>query len=178
MKRTLGIFLGLLLVIASLVGTATGARANTITLVLTQPFQYAVAGDTVSFDATVTADWANSGQVFLNSDNNGVDRPLTLDDSPFLDNFPLYLNPGDTAEATLFSVLVPSGTADGLYTGYFEIDGGADGNAVDSLASVDFNVLVEEGAPATAPEPSSLALLASAVTVLGCSRVRRKTGRA
>jgi hypothetical protein len=83
-----------------------------------------------------------------------------LDDSGFFQNFPLSLDPGDSFSGVLFSVELPPNVAAGLYTGSFEILGGADGGAVDNLGSVDFQVNVTPTA-STVPEPESLMLLAA-----------------
>ena len=138
---------------ALLLLAAGGARANALNLTLTQAFQYANPGDPVSFDATVSAPETNDSAIYLNGDNTYVDLPLSLADDPFLSSFPLSLSPGDSYEGTLFTVTVPSGTPDGIYTGYFKLLGGADGNASDALAYAAFNVDVS-----TVPEPGSAAL--------------------
>jgi hypothetical protein len=58
----------------------------------------------------------------------------------------------------LFSIDLPASVAAGLYTGSFEILGGADSGALDTLGSVAFQVNV---APSAVPEPESLMLLAA-----------------
>ena len=141
---------------------ATGANAGilSVSLTLTQPLVSANPGDQAPFDATVSAPLTNSGPVYLNADTFTIDSPLVLDDSPFI-NFPLFLNPGDSFESTLFMVTVPVGTASSLYAGDFEIDGGAgsDASVYNSyLGGAVFNVSV--GTLAAIPEPSTLALLA------------------
>jgi hypothetical protein len=153
------------LITAAVVLTATGARAGTIYLSLTQAYAYANPGDTVAFDATVSADWYNDDAVYLNSDSVNVDSPLLLNDSPFFADFPAYMYPGDSTTATLFTVFVPLGTSSGIYTGYFEIDGGADGLAGEFLASSPFNVEVGSTDSST-PEPSSLVLTGAALLAL------------
>jgi len=153
-----------------LAGSGMHAGVLTVNIILTQPFANANPGDIVPFDATVSAPLTNSGPVYLNADTYNIDNPLSLDDSPF-GGFPLFLNPGDAPEQTLFDVIVPAGTPDGLYTGYFEIDGGAGGdvNIYDAyLGSATFNVQVSESA--SVPEPSTLVLLAAGLTLLALGR--------
>ncbi len=132
--------------------------ADTIDLSLSAPVQSGTAGSTVSFDATVSAPGTNGSTVFLNGDSFDVTSPLTLDDSGFFNDFPLSLDPGDSFSGTLFSIGLPSNLAAGLYTGSFTIVGGADGDAQDTLASVDWQVNVAPTA-STVPEPESLMLL-------------------
>jgi hypothetical protein len=152
------------------------AGADTIYLSLTEITMFASPADTVPFDATVWPDPNNLAPVYLNGDSNTIDSPLTLDDSPFFANFPAFFNPWDNpVEATLFTVFVPPGTADGTYGGYFEVDGGPDDLTFDPLASEDFNVQVQ---PGSIPEPPSLALIGAGLVALGCGRARRKTARA
>jgi hypothetical protein len=133
---------------------AASAWADTIGLVLSNPVQAGAPGSTLSFDATVSAPLSNGATVFLNSDNYGVDIPggNTIDDSGFLLNFPLSLDPGDTFSGTLFSVTLPTDLAIGNYNGFFEILGGTAGDSQDSLATVDFQV-------DAVPEPNTGVLL-------------------
>jgi hypothetical protein len=134
--------------------------ADTIDLSLNAPAQSGTAGSTVSFVATVLAPGTNGGTVFLNGDSFNVSSPLILDDSGFFNDFPLSLDPGDSFSGTLFSIALPSNLAAGLYTGSFEILGGADSDALNTLGSVDFQVnLVPTSS--TVPEPESLMLLAA-----------------
>jgi hypothetical protein len=95
------------------------------------------------------------------------------DDSPFLNNFLLPLNPGDRPlDEELFSLLVKPGTPAGSYTGMFVIIGGSDGDAQDWLSAQDFTVNVTD---TTIPEPSSLLLLASGMAALAGTLRRRLT---
>jgi len=163
MKMNTGIYRGLLLVAAGLALAASAARADTINLLLNPAFWTAAPGDVVSFDATVSAPESNDDWVFMNGDTATVDAPLILDDSPFFANFPLWLDNGQSWEDTLFTVTVPLGTPDGLYTGNFEIDGGSDANSYDYLTNAAFNVQV--GQSESIPEPSTF-LLAGAVLLM------------
>jgi hypothetical protein len=129
------------------------ASADTLNLSLALASQAAEPGSTLAFIATASAPDTNAADVFLNEDSTSVDYPLTLDDSPFFSNFPLFLAPGDSFTGELFDVDIPSYASFGDYpNGYFEIDGGGDGNASNFLASVTFDVSVT-------PEPGGAILL-------------------
>jgi hypothetical protein len=154
--RTLSTFA--LFVLAATLLLSSRTFADTIGLSLNAPAQSGTAGSTVSFVATVSAPGTNGGTVFLNGDSFNVSSPLLLDDSGFFNDFPFSLDPGDSSSGTLFSIALPSNLAAGLYTGSFEILGGADSGAQDPIGSVDFQVNV---APSTVPEPESLMLLAA-----------------
>jgi hypothetical protein len=156
--RTLSTFA--LFVLAATMLLSSRTFADTIGLSLSAPVQSSTVGSTVSFVATVSAPGTNAATVFLNGDSFDISSPLTLDDSGFLFDFPLSLDPGDSFSGTLFSVSLPSNVAAGSYTGSFEILGGADGGAQDTLGSVDWQVDVAPTA-SSVPEPESLLLLAS-----------------
>jgi hypothetical protein len=154
--RTLSTFA--LFVVAATLLLSSRTFADTIGFSLNAPAQSGTAGSTVSFVATVSAPGTNGGTVFFNGDGFNVSSPLLLDDSGFLFDFPLSLDPGDSSSGTLFSIALPSNLAAGLYTGSFEILGGADSGALNTLGSVAFQVNV---APSAVPEPESLMLLAA-----------------
>ncbi|MCU1251456.1 MAG: sorting protein [Edaphobacter sp.] len=154
--RTLSMFA--LFVLAATLLLSSRTFADTIDLSLNAPAQPGTAGSTVSFAATVSAPGTNGGTVFFNGDGFNVSSPLLLDDSGFFFDFPLSLDPGESFSGPLFSIALPSNLAAGLYTGSFEILGGAHSGALDTLGSVNFQVNV---APSTVPEPESLMLLAA-----------------
>ena len=159
------------LTMAGLLLSVTAAKADPLSLTFASQYQSAEPGQTVAFDATVTN--VGLSQVFLNADSTSLLSPLTLDDTPFLFNFPLSMNPGDSYTGELFTVTVPPGVLTGLYPGSFEILGGSDPNALDEVASADFGVQVT---PAQAPEPSSLVLVVSGLATLGVALRRRLIG--
>jgi len=154
---------GLLVVsmmIAGFLLAGTAARADSLTITLLSPFQSGVSGTVIAFDATVTN--TSGGTVQLAGDNFNVDAPLTLDDSPYNNNWPLSLGAGDSYTGLLFNVDIPWPTAVGLYTGVFEI---TDQNN-DVVGSADFDVYVT-------PEPGSLLLLGSGLLALAGAARRR-----
>jgi hypothetical protein len=143
---------------------ALPAAADTLNFTLISPFTSAAPGGTVSFDATVSAPLTNTGTLFLIGDSTTVSIPgATLDDSPFLLNFPLSLNPGE-----LFTVTLPASIAQGVYTGFFEIQGGSDPSSQDILGTVSYSIGVT-------PEPSTWLLLSTGVALGIISFTRRRT---
>jgi hypothetical protein len=133
--------------------SSAAANADTITFTLTNPTTYfGKTGGSATYEATVSAAAGNSAPVFLNGDSFNVTAPVTLDDSDFFANFPLFLNPGASFTGNLFVVTVPPNSL-GTFLGTFTLLGGADGNAGDALGTANFTVNV------ITPEPSSIVLL-------------------
>jgi hypothetical protein len=130
-----------------LAGTAAKAVPFTITLDL--PYQSG-SKTLYIFDGTLT----NTGgaTLWLNGDTGYVDPPATLDDTPFYDNAPSFLDAGDSWWGELFTVTAPPyGEGSNYYAGYFTIEGGGDVSAADILGTADFDIQ-------QTPEPSSLLL--------------------
>jgi PEP-CTERM motif len=135
---------------------ATPAKATPLSLTLSSPFQSTSPEGIVTFDATVTN--TTNAVVFLNGDDFSLQAPLILDDSSYLNNFPLSLGALGSFTGTLFTVNAPLGTGPGLYPGVFDITGGADDLATGVVASANFDVFVT-------PEPSSILLLGSGLGI-------------
>ncbi|MFG6417047.1 PEP-CTERM sorting domain-containing protein [Roseateles sp. DC23W] len=157
-----------LVTLFSLCLASVAARADIVTLTLTNPVQdLSPAGGVLQFEATVFAPVTNLDSVYLNGDAYNVADALTLDDTGFFVDFPLALAPGESFTGVLFKLAVPAGMATGIYANTFSILGGGLG-AQDTLATVDFTVNV-------VPEPSTLWLLATGC-LAGLVRVRRNRG--
>jgi hypothetical protein len=161
-----------MLVLGAALLLAPPASADTITHSLTNPVQTGAGGSTLSFDATATAPGKNGGTIYLNSGFfASLDSPLTGSEDPFIVGFPLSLDPGESFSGLLFTITLPSGISAGPYLGSFMILGGADGDAQDELATVNFTVNATS-APSAVPEPGSLMLLGTGLAGM-VVRVRR-----
>jgi PEP-CTERM motif len=133
--------------------SSAAAYADTITFTLTDSTGYVVhTGGSLTFDATVSAPSSNGAPVFLNGDSFNVTAPITLDDSDFFNDFPLSLAPGASFTGALFVLTVPPNTAFENFLGTFTLEGGANGNASNTLGTVNFDLI-------TTPEPSSIMLM-------------------
>jgi hypothetical protein len=171
MKKTALSLSMLALAVLLLVGQSF---ADTLNLTLTNPIQTGAPNGTLIFDATVSAPLSNSGILYLNGDNFNVSLAgATIDDTGFLLNFPLSLDPNDTFTGTLFTVSLPSVLIPGVYNGFFEILGGSDPTAQNTLATVNFQI----NAPAPVPEPGTWILLATGLSLLAVIRCGRDSSR-
>jgi hypothetical protein len=175
--RGLKYLLLLSLASAGLLLSGPAARADSYTFVFTNPYQSAVVGDTVEFDATII-NLDSSNGLYLNGDSMAwLDSPLTYDDTAFWTlAFSAPLNPagdpGDSYTGALFDVTVPLGTAAGTYEGEYQVLGGSSPGASDLLADQDFTITVgSEASPV--PEPSGLVLLLTGLAGLAGTLRRR-----
>ena len=146
---------------------SVAAEADTLTLTLDSAFQ---SGSGTVYDFTGTIDYTstdstNDGGVteYLNSDSSFVSSG-TIDDSPYLNNAPLSMNPSDASgDIDLFTVTVPNyidgPVSENTYTGFFSIVGGPTDASSDVLATEDFEIVVT-------PEPPTWELMALALMAL------------
>ena len=155
--------LALSALVFALILQAAPAHADTLNFSLTSSTLSGASGDTLTFFGTVSTPSSNRKTIYLNGDSlNFSASGATVDDSGFVFNFPLSLDPNNTFTGELFTVTLPSDLPQGLYSGYFEILGGSNSSVSSTLATVGFQVV--DGA---APEPTSWLLLATAVAFLG-----------
>lgn len=146
------------LAIACLLAAGATAKADSLSIALDESFQSSEAGNVVAFTATVTNN--SSATENLNGDEFYVDAPLTVDDSPYFNNWPLTLGAGDSFSGLLFSVDIPDDADLDLYTGYFDITGGHYSTSESFvIGSADFDVQVT-------PEPPTWELMAMALVAL------------
>lgn len=146
---------------------ASAVRADSVEVTLTETSQTATPGSTITFDATIT-NLSSTNTVFLNADSSVTSSLfLTIDDTPFLNNFPLFLGPSESSGPfALFNLLIDPSIPPGTYDfNIFSILGGVDAFASDTLGSAEFSVTVL--GPSTVPEPESLLLLLSGLLALG-----------
>jgi len=128
---------------------------------LDNPIQTSLPGGTVTFTGTLFNN--DTVDVFLNGAS--ADLPyaeLSVDFTDFFTLVPLSLSAGGSYSGPILDVDVTNAAVPGDYFGSFTIQGGADGAAIDDLATENFQVTVAE-AVTTVPEPSTVILLASAL---------------
>jgi hypothetical protein len=133
---------------------AKPAHADSISFQLLDPVQNVSSGSTVVFSALIETT-GNAAPIYLNGVNDGVDSPLILNDDAFFNLTPLELDANGSYTNALFSIIVPTGVS-GAFNGYFDVQGGTDSSAGDTLATSAFELDVTN--TSTAPEPSSISL--------------------
>ncbi len=157
-RKPLSCIFALIIAMAS-VGAA---RADAI-LDLTPSTLNTIVGGTVEFDGTLTN--LGTTDLYLNDDVvilNYTD--LSVDDSIFYVDAPLYLSPGDSYTGAFFDIIADSATPPGSYSGTYTIQGGADADSFDDIATVDFTL--DTGAITPVPEPNPLLLIATGLILV------------
>ena len=164
-----------------LVGLAAAPAAHAQLLFTLTPAGLAgTPGSTLQYAGTLS-NTSTTDTVFLNGDSPTLNAPgLTLDAGPFEGNAPLSLGPvgsgSDIYSGGFFDISIDPAAQPGTYVGTFAIQGGADGDAQDTVATHDFSVTV---LPAAVPEASSVVSL-GLLLMLGLGGVvvaRRKTAQ-
>lgn len=135
-----------------------------LSLTFTSPNQTVGPGGALHFTGTLTN--TSSSLVFLNSDSVSFNAPvagLTLDDSPFLTNAPMFLAAGPIGSSytgDFFDVMVSPSAVAGTYQGTFDVLGGGDTGTYDIVGSQTFFVSVPEAVPEASTTVSMGLLLA------------------
>lgn len=151
------------------VGTAAYAQ---VSLQIQPSPQSGNPGSLLSYNGTVTN--LGTAEVFLNSGVYSLaGTGLTLNESPFFNNFPLSLTSGQTFTGILFTVQIGTSAAPGLYNGTFTIQGGLTDTTFDNLVTQNFSV----GVNGAAPEPATVSLLLLGGATLATVARRRKSNR-
>lgn len=147
-----------------------GVRADSVDINLTQTTQIAAPGSTITFDATIT-NQSSTDTVYLNGDSSVTSSTLlSIDDTPFLTNFPLWLDPSESSGPfALFNVLIDPSTPAGIYDlNSFSILGGLDGSTFDVTGTATFAVDVTK--MATTAEPPMWLLMLISLVGIGCAQ--------
>ena len=137
------------------------------------PDQTGQPGDTVQYFATITNNTAET--VYFNSDNFSFTGAPSLNASDlFFPNAPISLDPGASGDYELLDITLADPFTDTFqqYSGTEVLLGGADGSALDNLASADFSITAEEPVSGT-PEPASVLLAGAGLLALAVVAKRR-----
>ncbi len=167
--------LKVLLTVLSLTLVADAALATPISFTLGSSLLTTLPGLSVTFSGTVAE--TGGSNTFLNGDTANIAAPLSLNDTPFFLNFPLFLTPLQSVTSAIFAVSVPVGTSAGLYSGNFSILGGSTPSALNTLASQPFAVSVlPQATPVPEPGTALLCLLGLGTARAVSALRRRRTG--
>ena len=125
-------------------------NADVIAVSLDPPLLSGVPGTSLTFSGTLLN--STGATLFLNSvelNLSGGFLPTDEDTTPFFVNAPLFLGGNaSTLSIDLFTISIPNYVVQGPYSGTFDLLGGADENAQDTIGEENFTVQV-----ANVPEP-------------------------
>jgi len=148
--------------------TSVGAAHADAVLSFTPSTLSTVAGGTVEFVGILTN--TGAADLYLNGDVVILPYPfLTVDDSIFYVNAPLFLSSGESYSGAFFDVTADAATPSGSYSGTYTIQGGADADTFDDIATEDFQVDVSS----PIPEPNPFLFLATGLAILAAVRLTR-----
>ena len=156
----------LLTTLALLPSAFSSSRADLL-FQLTPDTQIATGTTPLLFGGTLS----NNGNalIYLNgSDFSALGNALEIDDTPFLTNAPLSLAPNESWSGTMFTTRLNADVPLDVYTGTFNILGGASSEDRLTLASSEFHVV-------TVPAPQSWAVLLFGVAPGLCWLRRRRS---
>jgi len=151
------------------------AKADPVSLTLTNPTQSGTVGSVLTFMASLNNTAAPAAIAAADDFTFNGPVSLALDDSPFLVNF---LGQNISAGSTLgpsvaFTVTLGAGTAPGTYNGVFSVFYNSTLGAGQETNVQAFSVTVQP-AGAAVPEPTTVALLISGLLGLGLTQRRRR----
>jgi hypothetical protein len=160
-----------------IIGLCQVARADILDVLLTNSDLTGAPGSSLAVFATISNP-STTDTVYLNGDSSTtVSTFLTVDDTPFFNNAPFFLDPGANTGTTpfeLFDVIIDPNTPAGVYSdNLFSILGGPDGGTFSDYSDLSdsyFNVTVT----ASTPEPNAFWLLLTVLVISGLGRSKRK----
>lgn len=131
----------------------------------------ATASGTVEFDGTIIN--TGTADLYLNGDVVILNFPdLTVDDSIFYIDAPLFLSAGDSYIGAFFDVSADATILPGSYSGTYTVLGGSDADTLDNIATANFTVDFGSETSVT-PEPTPFLLLATGLAILTFVSIRK-----
>lgn len=154
-----------------LLGLASQANADLIFTLDTPTFSGA-PGDNIDIMGTLLN--PDQSSIFLNGFSGFLTNPdLDFDTTDFFTIVPAVIGNGESYSGPIAGVLVGLSGQPGNYSGSITLQGGADANAFDDLATQNFQFTV--ATPSAVPEPSSFGLLAGAMLALISVKLYRRS---
>lgn len=127
------------------------------------PNRFTTPGGTVRFSGAIQN--TTQSTVFVKSDTITKPPQFSANDR-LASSLPIMLAAAQSFSGSLFDVIIPPGTPEGVYAGSLDLFGGPHSESADLLASAPFTVTV-------VPEPGTWVLLAAGVILIPVLRRRR-----